>query len=271
MPFTVSHVAAVLPLARTPLPLPALAVGAVAPDLPYYLPLPVGSDTTHALWGLPADVLLGAAVLLVARTAVRTPLAALAPGAVRERMPAVLPRPAPLHLAAAGAALLIGAVTHIAWDSVTQLGGAGVQAWPLLRAGVVGPHRLFNVLMYASSAGGLAALAVWAALWVRAAPPAPRPVAAAPRAVRFCAVAAVALAATAGAVLLGMSPRAAVSGYDLVRCVLLGAVRGTAVGLAAHVALWHVVCTARRAAGSGGWDDRGAIEKSSRRVADTSR
>ncbi|MEE2045837.1 DUF4184 family protein, partial [Nocardiopsis tropica] len=38
MPFTLSHVAAVLPLARTRLPPAALVVGSVVPDLPYYLP-----------------------------------------------------------------------------------------------------------------------------------------------------------------------------------------------------------------------------------------
>ncbi|MFC3999503.1 DUF4184 family protein [Nocardiopsis sediminis] len=275
MPFTVSHVAAVLPLARTRLPLAALAVGAVVPDLPYYLPMP--SLGTHAPWGLPVDVVLGAAVLLVVRTAVREPVAALAPRTVRERIPAA---PAPLtrrHAAAAGAALLIGAATHILWDSVTQPGGAGVQLLPALQASVVGPHRVYNVLMYVSSAGGLAALAVWARLRLRATPPAERPVAALRPAARWCAVAAVALASAAGAVALGMSPRAAVSSYDLVRCVLVGAMQGAGAGLAGHVAVWHLVRAARRIGGSGGVGEPGArgdrrsTEKTSRRVADSSR
>ncbi len=65
MPFTPSHVAAVLPLARTGLPPTALVVGSVAPDLPYYLPLPVAAATTHGPAGLWLDVLLGGAVLVV--------------------------------------------------------------------------------------------------------------------------------------------------------------------------------------------------------------
>ncbi|MES0833836.1 DUF4184 family protein [Nocardiopsis tropica] len=247
MPFTLSHVAAVLPLARTRLPPAALVVGSVVPDLPYYLPLPLSATTTHTPAGLWLDVLLGGAVLAVYTYALRPPLHALA-GRASGAGGAGAGRP--VHAAAlAAAALAVGAATHMAWDAFTQTGGALVRAWPLLSAQVVGPHLLYNVLMYASSALGLAVLAWWA--WRRrgrpgkggASPgacgpgtdrtrglPAPR--------VRTAALAAVAVCAVAGAVLNGLSERAAASGYDLVRCLLVGAVTGTALGLTAWTAAW---------------------------------
>ena len=40
MPITFAHPAAVLPLARTGLPLTALAIGSMVPDLPMFVRLP---------------------------------------------------------------------------------------------------------------------------------------------------------------------------------------------------------------------------------------
>ncbi|MFJ9555588.1 DUF4184 family protein [Nocardiopsis sp. NPDC101807] len=249
MPFTLSHAAAVLPLTRTRLPPAALVVGSVVPDLPYYLPVPLSATTTHTPAGLWLDVLLGGAVLAVYTYALRPPLHALA-GRAPVPGPGGSGSGRPVHAAAlAAAALAAGAVTHMAWDSFTQAGGALVRAWPPLSAQVVGPHLLHNVLMYASSALGLAVLAWWA--WRRrgragegdASPGAPGPGAdrarglPTPRA-RTVALAAVAACAVAGAVLNGLSERAAASGYDLVRCLLVGAVTGTALGLAAWTAAW---------------------------------
>ncbi|WP_150248877.1 DUF4184 family protein [Nocardiopsis deserti] len=283
MPFTPSHVAAVLPLARTGLPPAALVVGSVAPDLPYYLPLPVAAATTHGPAGLWLDVLLGGAVLAVYAYALRPPLYALA-----GRSPALSVRaPRSAREAARAAALTAGALasgsaTHMAWDSFTQTGGALVRAWPLLSTPVAGPHLLYNVLMYASSAGGLAALAWWVhrervrrAGAGRAGPGAgdrtsrdrrggdlpERPGAGFPdgpgggspggpngERVRVLVLSALAVCAVAGAVAGGLSDRAQVSGYDLVRCLLVGAVTGTGLGLAAWTAAWWSLRPLRRTA-----------------------
>ncbi|MFD6948817.1 hypothetical protein A6A08_14820 [Nocardiopsis sp. TSRI0078] len=244
MPLTPSHAAAVLPLARTRLPLPALVVGSVAPDLPYYLPLPVAATTTHGLSGLWADVLLGGAVLAVYAYVLRAPLYALAG---RGPAPPVrVPRSAGeavRALALTAAALAVGAATHMAWDSFTQTGGALVRAWPVLSTPVVGPHLLHNVLVYAGSALGLAALAWWVRprRGRRTVPHAARTGRGGPEAGgRVCtaALAAVAVCAAAGAVAGGLSERAAVGGYDLVRCLLVGALTGTGAGLVAWTAAW---------------------------------
>lgn len=72
MPFTPSHVAAILPLRGRlsgTLPFAALAIGSVAPDLPYYLPgLNVLSAFTHRAWAVPSiDVALGLTAWLLWR------------------------------------------------------------------------------------------------------------------------------------------------------------------------------------------------------------
>ncbi|MFV2194736.1 DUF4184 family protein [Nocardiopsis sp. LOL_012] len=241
MPFTPAHAAAVLPLARTRLPLPALVAGAVAPDLPYYLPLPLplASAFTHSPLGLGADVLLGALALAVYTYAVRTPLWALV-----GHDPGPAPRPGVREAALTAAALAVGAATHMAWDAFTQTGGAAVRAWPVLSIPVAGPHLLYNVLMYASSLLGLAVLAWWAAArW----PAARGRVRTAARGrVRTAAVSAIGVCALAGAVVGGLSDRAAVSGYDLVRCVLVGAVTAGGAALAAWVPWWHAGRVLRR-------------------------
>src|SRR5690606_35370894 len=60
--------------------------------------------------------------------------------------------------------------THLVWDAFTQVGGFAVAHWQVLREPVVGAHRVFNVLMYVSSAGGLLILGGWLVWWYRRAP-----------------------------------------------------------------------------------------------------
>ncbi|MFG1961936.1 DUF4184 family protein [Nonomuraea sp. NPDC049028] len=235
MPFTLSHVAAILPVRRW-LPPSALAVGAVIPDLPYYLPLPFSSASTHAWWGvLLLGVPSGAVLLVLFHQVLRAPLVALAPAGLRARLP-VAPRPAPVTVVAA---LVAGMATHLVWDGFTQVGGFAVAHWQVLRLPVVGPHRVFNVLMYASSAGGLVALAGWFALWYRRTPVRPERLPGVAGRVRGAVLAMVTVAAIAGAAAGAVTDRAAVSGYDLVRSILLGGADGAAVILACYVLVWH--------------------------------
>ncbi|WP_405148203.1 DUF4184 family protein [Sphaerisporangium sp. NBC_01403] len=256
MPLTLSHAAAVLPLRRR-LPLAALVVGAMVPDLPYYVPLPVSAGSTHGWQGaVLVDLPAGAALLVLFELVLRTPLTALAPEGLRARLPGPAPSapsgPAPSGRAPYGrgvtvaAALLAGVATHLLWDAFTHVDGFAVVHWQAMRVPVAGVHRVFNVVMYVSSLGGLAVLAGRIATWYRRAPVRPgRWPAAAPRERALVLVAATA-AATAGAVLgSGGAP----SLYDLVRSVLLGAMDGCAAILACHAIVWHALGWSRRARG----------------------
>ncbi len=171
MPFTLAHPAAVLPLRRLRLMRTVpLIVGAVTPDVPYYLPWRIAKlipgETTHSLLGsLTVDLPIGLLLLLFIWL-LRAPLAApLGPGA-RAKCSAALERfgRRPLHWALAPLSILIGIWTHLAWDSFTHADGWMVQRISALSAPVSFfsyTGELCHVLQYASSVFGLAVLAVW--------------------------------------------------------------------------------------------------------------
>ncbi|MEU8269570.1 DUF4184 family protein [Sphaerisporangium sp. NPDC049002] len=234
MPLTPSHAVVALPLRRW-LPPTALAVGAMVPDLPYYVPLPFSSETTHGWPGaVLVDVPAGAALLALFTLVLRTPLTALAPEGLRARLPDRAPSG---RWAAVAAGLFAGVVTHLLWDAFTHADGFAVVHWPVMRAPVAGVHRVFNVVMYASSLGGLAVLAGWSAAWYRRAPVRPGRWPGVPPRVRALVLVAGGAAAIAGAAVLasGSPP----SLYDLVRSVLLGAMDGCAAVVACYAAVWH--------------------------------
>ncbi|MEU8637016.1 DUF4184 family protein [Amycolatopsis sp. NPDC048633] len=235
MPFTFAHPAAVLPLARR-LWLPGLVAGSLAPDVAYYLPVP-GGELTHEPLGLVTlDLLLGL-VLVAAGYAVLGPALALGPAGLRDRVsrPAVRVR-----WPGAVVAIVVGAATHLLWDACTHTAGFLVRHWPLLRVPVLGPHRLYNVVGYVSSVLGLVLLGVVAARWYRRTPRADRAWPALPRATRLVVLAGLGAGLVAGALLGLTDPVSRVSGYDWVRCLLLGAIRGFALTAAAYVLAWTV-------------------------------
>lgn len=160
MPFTLSHAAAALPLARLcprRFCLSALMVGATAPDLPYFVGLLPFAAACHYRWyGL-----------------------LLAWGAAwlgwwcwcfaRPRLVAILPAPYGALLAAAdtprlgrrvAASLLLGAASHLLWDHFTHGGGAMVALLPRL-ADTYASSPLYRWLQHGSTVFGLAALTLW--------------------------------------------------------------------------------------------------------------
>ncbi|MEV0679907.1 DUF4184 family protein [Actinosynnema sp. NPDC050436] len=161
MPFTASHVAAVLPLARRPLVPSALVAGSLAPDLPYFALLrPVGGDYTHTWWGLVVvDVPIALAALALYRAVLLRPLLALAPAAVRSR---VAHLPAPRLGPAAAASALVGVVTHFAWDAFTHHDGWGVRLFPALEDDVLGMPGFALAQWLSTVLGALVTLA-WCA------------------------------------------------------------------------------------------------------------
>ncbi len=169
MPFTVSHVAAVLPLRRSArlraaLPFAALAAGAMTPDLPVLVPwsshLGAGYARTHSLLGvLTLDVLLGVGFWAAWRL-VAPVLRRLSPRPIRERW--MLPSTR-TGLARVPLAVALGAGTHVTWDSFTHTGRFGTRhiavladPQPWLPLGLPG----HSYAQYLSSVVGLVVLAV---------------------------------------------------------------------------------------------------------------
>lgn len=237
MPFTFAHPAAVLPLRRH-LWLPGLVVGSVVPDLAYYLPVPGGADHTHSVLGvIGADLLLGLALLALVRPAL-APLLALCPAGWRDR---VAPPRGRTRWLVALASLVVGAATHVLWDAFTHTDGVAVRHWALLRESVVGPHRVYNVIGYVSSLGGLLLLGVVVARWYRRRTrdhETPWPVL--PRTTRALVLGGVAIAVVVGAVIGFADPVSRISAYDCVRNVLVGGVQGAGLAVSLYVLGWHL-------------------------------
>lgn len=184
MPFTPSHAVVALPFVRTPLVPAAIAVGAMTPDLPLFVRgLPVTYGLTHDLRWLPVTLLVALALLLLWRALLRPAARELMPGPVAERLPGAWDAPArtiwrETFGASVGTVLLlvaslaIGVASHIAWDAFTHEGRLGSEIFPALEE-PWGPLAGIKWLQHGSSVLGLAIIAVWALLWLRARPRVP--------------------------------------------------------------------------------------------------
>jgi hypothetical protein len=142
-------------------------VGAMVPDLPYYLPGGIGRylPLTHAfVHSFTVDLLLGYA-LLASLVVLQRPLTALL--SVRARalcLRALLPFHRPIEWAFAAPAILLGVWSHLLWDSFTHKDGWMVHRVEALSAPlVIGPYdgTVFHALQYLSSVLGLCVLVLW--------------------------------------------------------------------------------------------------------------
>ena len=159
MPYPFAHPAAVLPLAR---PLgrfavpSALAIGSMAPDFWYLVPLLERADS-HSLAGLawfclPAGLLVYALFHLL----LKQPLVALVSPRLGRFTPASLPD---VPWLAVMVSLMVGALTHVAWDALTHSYDDAAQR--------------HNWLQHASTALGTMVLAWWSWRKLRLVPAAP--------------------------------------------------------------------------------------------------
>lgn len=247
MPFTFAHPLVVVPLRRVGLPLTALAVGAMIPDLVLFAPLPLGYGTTHSLVGiLTVDLVLGALLLGVWRRLVQAPLTDAAPRRLRARLPAPaspLERPRPVGLILAALGLVVGAVTHVVWDAFTHSHGWVVQRVPALQE-TAGPLPISQWLQYASSLIGVVGLALIVAVALDRRTPVPTPQRH-PWPARAVLLAPAILCALMAGLVLG----AAWSWWDVEAIIYVLATRtitAAAVGLALGVALWWIADLAGR-------------------------
>ena len=144
MPFTFSHTAIVLPLALLPrrwFSLTGLVIGSMVPDFEYFIRMRVRSDYSHTIAGLfwfdlPLALLLG----LIFHSLVRNDLINNLPHRLQARLArfkdfnfnAYLKRNWLVFLFSA----LIGAASHLFWDSFTHADGYFVQAMPMLASSI---------------------------------------------------------------------------------------------------------------------------------------
>lgn len=190
MPFTPAHAVVALPFLRTPLLPAAMAIGAMAPDLPLFVRgTAISYQATHT--NVVLSTMLAMALLalwyLVLRPAVREltprPIAARLPGewdatgsaawsAVRASRPGaerpIWGRPL-VWVISVTVSLLLGVLSHIAWDAFTHEGRWGLSVFPAL-AQQWGPLAGYKWVQYGSGVGGLLLLAVFGGVWLRRRP-----------------------------------------------------------------------------------------------------
>jgi membrane-bound metal-dependent hydrolase YbcI (DUF457 family) len=178
MAFTFSHPAAALLLRKTSLVFSAVVAGSVAPDLEFFVRLSPQRFVSHSLAGtflfsLPAGLLL----LALYHRVLRQPLVWLLPASHRARINA---RSRPFAFGPARRfigvtiSVLVGALTHLLWDSFTHGEGWWASRIQLLRRSFItiegiGTARGYFILHYLSSAAGVACLAYAYARWYRGA------------------------------------------------------------------------------------------------------
>ena len=169
MPFTFAHPVAVLPLRRSRfLHTVPLIIGSLVPDVPYYFPSRLSRMLvdTHTLYGSFAICLPWGMAGLMLMLLLRYPLTALLSARARwlclQSLENLTARP--FHWPVAFLSILIGAWTHIAWDSFTHAGG-----WITMHvAALNAPVAIFgwdtevsHLLQYLSSVFGLVVLGLW--------------------------------------------------------------------------------------------------------------
>jgi hypothetical protein len=175
MPFTVSHIAAVLPFRkwlRRYGVFSAAAIGAMTPDLDLILPLRLTRSQTHGALALVTFCLpMGLAVWTVFQVLIKPAIMEVLPTRVFSRLQADHLGLNLAHLAnwaMAALAILFGAITHDVWDAFTHEDGRGVRMLPFLDdyGPELGNHplRLYRWLQHTSSVVGL--LIVIAAIWI---------------------------------------------------------------------------------------------------------
>ncbi|MFB4318862.1 DUF4184 family protein [Actinomadura sp. 21ATH] len=176
MPFTLSHPAAVIPLARGRMVPSALVAGSMAPDVPYFFGMGDLRGATHDPVGIvTVDLVLGIGLFAAFHLLWKRPLAALAPEPARRLLSGPLRGPRPSMLVWVPPSVLAGTVTHVFWDAFTHRyhGFADLMPW-LVTTSFAG-MELYRWLQYGSGAAGLVVIAWWLHRWARTAPADPEP------------------------------------------------------------------------------------------------
>ena len=178
MPFTLAHPIAVVPISRLLnryVVLSALVIGSMTPDAPYFLALDIDRGDTHSLVGMLWFCLpLGCVVYALFHGLLARPLAFVLPPFISERLVWNHAWGTLQTWWRVPSSLILGTLTHIAWDACTHKYGYFVAKVPglnvlLFRAGGYN-FWVYKVLQYLSGIVGMAILGWLLWRWWRVAP-----------------------------------------------------------------------------------------------------
>ena len=175
MPWTFAHPAAVLPLRRfcpAPLDFSALVIGSMVPDLGYYLYSNLARMAHSFLGSILVCIPAGLALWIIFNL-LRKPLCFVLPQPHRGALAAFAATPLSLRpraLIAAAVSVLLGAWTHIVWDSFTHNTWL-VKQLPFLRESVFRVSTVefpwYVLLQHVSTAVGAGILIAAYCSWLR--------------------------------------------------------------------------------------------------------
>lgn len=153
-----------------------MVVGSMAPDFYYFALVPDVLRFGHTLKGLFVFCIpLGLALLWLFHSVLKKPLLALAPAHLRNRMSPETMKfsfwPAS-RMAWILISMVIGWMTHVAWDSFTHENGYITDHWLALQSRTIfWPHmHFFSSLQFLSSGLGLLLLGIAYLKWVKRTP-----------------------------------------------------------------------------------------------------
>ena len=177
MPLSLAHPLAIVPFARIkPLVFSGLIIGAIAPDFGHTGRIHELYNFGHSLPGLLVFCLpCGLAALWLWHRILKIPLIELLPDAHHQRLHPLCNQSftfAPIaRFAWITLSILLGAFTHIAWDSVTHAYGWVVERVPILQSTVMntplGELKMYKILQHGSTLAGLSTLFILYILWYR--------------------------------------------------------------------------------------------------------
>ncbi|RNI30840.1 DUF4184 family protein [Rufibacter immobilis] len=172
MPFTFSHPAAVLPL----LPLPkrwrsmtGLIIGSMAPDFEKFITMSEHDPHSHSWQGLfYFNLPLGLMLAFVFHLVVRDDFIAHLPRFLRVRLSRFTGFDWRTYFRKNYGviifSILVGAVSHLGWDSFTHEDGRGVRLFPILKSEVLGGvlgMKVYSLLQKITSVAGALATAAY--------------------------------------------------------------------------------------------------------------
>jgi hypothetical protein len=176
MPWTFAHPAAILPLRRfcpAPLDFSALVIGSMIPDLGYYLFRSNLARLAHSFLGSILVSIPAGLALWIMFHLLRKPLCFVLPQPHRGALAAFAVTPlslSPRALMAAGVSVLLGAWTHIVWDSFTHNTWV-VKQLPLIRESVFQLNNVefpwYFLLQHLSTVVGATILIAAYCSWLR--------------------------------------------------------------------------------------------------------
>ena len=182
MPLTPAHAAAALPIDRVAralgftLPLSALMIGTWAPDFEYLLLLHPGGKFGHTPLGLVVFCLpLGLVAWATFEWLIAPALLSLLPPGLEAHVRAARRGRVGTRIIDAGAAVLLGAISHVVWDAFGHPGPLARSLRILLRPAlpaVLPDIPWYKVVQHGSTVVGTLVLCAWAWSWLRRQDPA---------------------------------------------------------------------------------------------------